>query len=210
LRVFCHHKDPRTHNFYCQTLVIKHSHTPHTTNHKPHILILILPSTICTIAMGLLTFIRKLFSSCACQSTSDDAPLPPPRLATLAQAPLPPPRPVTLAQAPLLPPPPPPPSRATVAAAAPPRPKRYSTETFITAAPRKKPVYRFSSSVYSSVPSKYPSIREQFPTVRSQCAEIVFCAEDYIKELESIPFSQFSTVESSKPRARPRLPSGMF
>lgn len=35
MRVFCHYKDPRTHNFYCQTLVIQHSHTPHTTNHKP-------------------------------------------------------------------------------------------------------------------------------------------------------------------------------
>ncbi|KAH8786846.1 hypothetical protein BGZ57DRAFT_924498 [Hyaloscypha finlandica] len=100
--------------------------------------------------MGLVTFIRKLFSSCACQSTSDDAPLPPPRLATLAQAPL-------------LPPPPPPPSRVTLAAATPPpRPKRYSFETFITAAPApapRKPVYRWSSSVYSSVPSKHRLLR---------------------------------------------------
>jgi hypothetical protein len=158
--------------------------------------------------MGLVTFIRKLFSSCACQSTSDDAALPPPRLATLAQAPLLPP---------------PPPSRATLAAAAPPpRPKRYSFDTFITdppvpkrpsietsiTAPRKNPVYRFTSSVYT-VPSKYPSIREKYPSVRSQCA-VVFCAEDYQKELETIPFSRFSTTESSKPRARHRLPSGMF
>ncbi|KAE9366477.1 hypothetical protein N431DRAFT_429352 [Stipitochalara longipes BDJ] len=138
--------------------------------------------------MGFFTFVRKIFTSCGRQSSSDET-LPPPRLVTLAQAPLLPSHPpstVYVAAAPLVRPTSSPPLAPLGQALPPPPPQ---------------PLY--SAQEYMDTIRKLPF--SQFSSVQSKYAPAVFTAEDYIKELEKIPLYQFTMVQPAKPRARKPL-----